>query len=106
AVMGIPPPPSLIDDLVRRGQGNPFFTEELAAAHVSGESIPSLLSDLLSADVAALSPEGRHVLGAVATIGRDTDSGLLAAVVELDEAVAEAALREAVEARLLEVDAS
>ena len=32
AVLGIPPPPSLVNELVRRGEGNPFFTEELLAA--------------------------------------------------------------------------
>ena len=104
AVLGIPPPPSLVDELVRRGEGNPFFTEELVAAHLAGEAIPTLLSELLEADIASLDPAGRHVLAALATVGRETDPELLAAVVELDEPTTEAAVRAAIDARLLVVD--
>ena len=80
---------------MRRGEGNPFFTEELVAAHLAGDAIPALLSDLLEADIASLDPAGRHVLAALATVGRDTDPELLAAVVELDEPTTEAAVRAA-----------
>jgi DNA-binding CsgD family transcriptional regulator/tetratricopeptide (TPR) repeat protein len=104
AVLGIPPPPALVDELVRRGEGNPFFTEELVAAHLAGEAIPALLSELLEADIASLDPAGRHVLAALATVGRDTDPELLAAVVELDETMTEAAVRAAIDAGLLVVD--
>jgi DNA-binding NarL/FixJ family response regulator len=106
AVLGIPPPPSLVDELVRRGAGNPFFTEELAGAHLAGESIPTLLSELLAADLDSLSPAARHVVGAVAAVGRDADPLLLDAVVEMDTGAIEAALREALDARLLVVEAS
>ena len=101
-----PAPTALVDELLRRGEGNPFFTEELAVAHHAGEAIPVMLSDLLEADVASLDPAGRHVLAALATIGRDTDPALLAAVVELDEATTEAAVRGALDPRLLVVDAA
>ena len=104
AVLGIPPPRAFVDELVRRGQGNPLFTEQLVAAHLAGEPIPALLSDLLASDVASLDPAGRHVLAALATIGRDTDPELLAAVVELDEPTIESAVRAAIDARLLVVD--
>jgi DNA-binding NarL/FixJ family response regulator len=104
SVLGIPPPPSFVDELLRRGQGNPFFTEELAAAHLAGESIPALLSELLAADIAALSPAARHVVGAVAAVGRDTDPALLEAVVDVDSATTEAAVREALDARVLVVE--
>ncbi len=104
SVLGIPAPPSLVDELVRRGEGNPFFTEELVAAHLAGEAIPSLLSELLEADVADLDRSARHVLAALAAIGRDADPALLTAVVELDEAATEAAVRAALDARLVIVD--
>jgi tetratricopeptide (TPR) repeat protein len=104
AVLGIPPPPSLVDELVRRGEGNPFFTEELVAAHLAGEAIPALLSELLEADIASLDPAGRHVLAALATVGRETDPDLLGAVFELDEPATEAAVRAVIEARLVVVD--
>ena len=104
AVIGIPAPPSLVDELLRRGQGNPFFTEELVAAHLAGEAIPALLSELLEADIAALSPDARHVVGAIAAVGRETDSALLAAAVDLSEDAVETAVREALDARLITVD--
>ena len=106
AVLGTPAPPALVDELLRRGEGNPFFTEELVAAHLAGEAIPAMLSDLLEADVASLDPAGRHVLAALATVGRDTDPELLATLVELDEAKTEAAVHAALDARLLVVDAA
>jgi DNA-binding CsgD family transcriptional regulator/tetratricopeptide (TPR) repeat protein len=104
SVLGIPPPPGLVDELARRGEGNPFFTEELIAAHLAGESIPPILSDLLEADIAGLDSATRHVLTAVATVGRETDPALLTAVGELDEPTTEAALRSAIDARMLVVD--
>jgi DNA-binding NarL/FixJ family response regulator len=104
SVLGIPPPPSLVDELVRRGEGNPFYTEELVAAHLAGETIPPILSDLLEADIAALDQSARHVLAALATLGRDTDPELLAAVVELDEPTTDAAVRQAIDARMIVVD--
>jgi predicted ATPase len=62
SVLGIPAPPSLVDELVRRGEGNPFFTEELVAAHLAGDHIPTLLTELLAADVAALDPAARQLV--------------------------------------------
>ena len=32
--------PPLVDEVLARGQGNPFFTEELVAAHLAGEADP------------------------------------------------------------------
>jgi DNA-binding CsgD family transcriptional regulator/tetratricopeptide (TPR) repeat protein len=104
AVLGSPPSAALVDELHRRGQGNPFFTEELAAAHTGGEAIPAVLADLLAADVTALGAEARQVLAALAAFGRDADPDLLAAVVDLDEPATESAVRSAVEARLIVVD--
>lgn len=103
-VLGIPAPPALVDELLRRGEGNPFFTEELTLAHRAGEAIPSLLSDLLEADVSALDRPAQHVLAALATLGRDTDPELLSRIVELDEPETESALRAAIAAHLLVVD--
>lgn len=104
AVLGIPAPPGLVEELLRRGQGNPFFTEELVAAHVAGERIPALLSEQLEADIAALGPDARQVVGAVAAVGRDTSPALLADVLALDDERVEAGVRAAVEARVVVVD--
>jgi DNA-binding CsgD family transcriptional regulator/tetratricopeptide (TPR) repeat protein len=104
AVLGFPPPPSFVDELVRRGEGNPLFTEQLVAAQLAGEAMPALLSELIEADIASLDRSGRHVLAALATVGRDTDPELLAAVVELDEPTIETAVHAALDARLVVVD--
>ena len=53
-LIGGPAAPALVDEVLARGQGNPFFTEELVAAHLAGEAIPIVLSDLISADIADL----------------------------------------------------
>lgn len=104
AVLGIPAPSALIDELVRRGEGNPFFTEELVLAHRAGETIPALLMDLLEADVAALEEAAQHVVAALAAVGRDTDPELLSRIADLDEPAIEAAVRSAIAAHLVVVD--
>ena len=53
-----PPSSTSSSEVLARGQGNPFFTEELVAAHLAGETIPAVLSDLLSAEIAALDDAG------------------------------------------------
>ncbi|MFN8050524.1 MAG: tetratricopeptide repeat protein [Acidimicrobiales bacterium] len=103
-LLGAPAPSHVVDEILARGQGNPFFTEELVAAHVAGEAIPVVLSDLISADVAALDEPTRQVLRALATVGRETSHDLLSRISGLDEAAVEAAVRVAVEAQLLVVD--
>lgn len=103
-LLGIPAPRSLVDDVVRRGHGNPFFTEELVAAHRAGEAVPAVLSDLLEADIVELPPDARLVVGAVAAVGRDTDTALLGAIVDLPDEALDAAARAAIDARVLVVD--
>ncbi len=104
ALIGKPAPIALVDQVLARGQGNPFFTRELVAAHLAGETIPMVLSDLISADIADLDDGARQVLGAIAAIGRETSHELLAAVVALTESEVETAVRTAIDARLLVVD--
>jgi DNA-binding CsgD family transcriptional regulator len=104
SLLGGPVPGGLVDQVVARGRGNPFFTSELVAAHVSGEAIPIVLSDLISAEIADLDASARLVLGGVATIGREASHQLLAAIVDLSERELEAAVRIVVDARLLVVD--
>ena len=95
---------SFVDEVLARGQGNPFFTTELVDAHLAGQTIPAVLSDLIAADLADLDETGRLVLGVIAAVGRDTDHDLLMRVAEVDETHLEAALRTVIVARLLVVD--
>lgn len=104
ALLGERASSALVDQVMARGQGNPFFTDELVAAHLAGEQIPAVLSDLISIEIADLDDPERRVLAAAATIGREPGHELLAAVVGLDESVLEDALRTLVDQRLLFVD--
>ena len=104
ALIGAPAPTALVNQVVSRGQGNPFFTAELVAAHLAGESIPIVLSDLISAEIDALDDTARLVLGAVAAIGHGTAHDLLARVVDLADHDVEAAVRSVIDARMLVVD--
>ena len=106
ALLGTTAPHELVEEIVARGEGNPFFTEELVAAHVGGQAIPAVLSDLISADIAALDDQTRVVVGAMAVAGRDTTHELLRAVVDLDDDAAERAVRAAIDAQLVVVDAT
>ena len=101
ALTGTPAPQALVDHVVARGQGNPFFTQELVAAHLAGETIPMVLSDLISAEISGLDDGARHVLGAVAAMGRETSHQLLAAIVTLTEPEIDVALRTVTDAQLL-----
>ena len=103
-LLGGPAPSALVDQVLARGRGNPFFTSELVAAHLSGDAIPIVLSDLISSEIADLDDRSRLVLGAVATIGREASHELLAAVIDLPEPELEAAVRTVIDARMLVVD--
>ncbi len=107
AILGGAPAPGLVDSVLGRSDGNPFFAEEIVAA--GGESaddgLPATLREVLLVRVAALSPGGRSVLDAAAAAGRRVDPDLLAEVAGMTEPELEAAVREAIAAQLLVVEA-
>lgn len=103
-LLGLPAPAALVDDVLARGQGNPFFTAELVAAHVAGEAVPAALSELLSTEVAELDEQTRTLLGALAAIGREVDHDLVRVAAGLDDDALEKALRTARDARIVQVD--
>jgi len=104
ALLGVPAPHALVDELVRRGQGNPFFTAELVAAHLGGERVPAGLSDLLAADLESLDESARAVVAAVAVVGRAAEHDLVRAVLAADDDAVERGARAAVAAGVLVVD--
>jgi DNA-binding CsgD family transcriptional regulator/tetratricopeptide (TPR) repeat protein len=101
---GQAPPGPLIDAVLARGEGNPFFTEQLVAAHLSGEDIPNVLSDLIAADLAEIDDDTRTILGAIAVRGRGIDHDLLGRLAGLTGPALERALRSALEQRFIVVD--
>ena len=105
AILDESPPAALVDRLLERSEGNPFFTEELLASSLEpGEPLPDSLRDTLLARVEARSTVVRRVLRIAAVTGRTVDHALLAAVAELSEDDLTDALREAVENYLLAPD--
>jgi tetratricopeptide (TPR) repeat protein len=102
AILDQSPPHSLIDRLLERSEGNPFFAEELlASSSGTNEPLPPSLRDILLARVEAQSDAVRELLRIAAAAGRTVDHALLAAASDLSEADLNVALRDAVEAYLL-----
>ena len=99
----------LVDALVARTDGNPFFVEQLLA--VDGEpgdvgpgdapDLPPRLRDVLAARIGSLSDPARDVLRVAAVGGRSVDDRLLADVVSMPADELHDALREAVDRQIL-----
>jgi DNA-binding CsgD family transcriptional regulator/tetratricopeptide (TPR) repeat protein len=106
-ILGGPPAPQLLDSVLARSEGNPFFAEELLAAELSGGSttlLPASLHDLLAARIDALSGPAQRVLRVAAVAGRRVGHELLAAACPLAEPTLLEAVREAVEHQVLVAD--
>lgn len=91
--------------IAARAEGNAFFAEELAAAAVqcrSAADLPMALADLLLVRLDRLSDDARAVVRTAAVAGRGVSHELLETVAGLPPAALHAALREAVEANVLE----
>jgi DNA-binding NarL/FixJ family response regulator len=83
AILGGRPESGLLEAVVGRSDGNPFFVEELAAADGDAQSLPPTLAGILAARLARLSPAARDVVGALAVAGRPIDERLLARVLDV-----------------------
>jgi DNA-binding CsgD family transcriptional regulator/tetratricopeptide (TPR) repeat protein len=103
-IMDEPAPPILVSEILARSEGNPFFAEELLAAHLDGARLPLALRDLVLARVEALSEPAQRVLEVAAVAGTRVDHELLAAVVGQDAEQLVWLLREAVTRHVLGVD--
>jgi DNA-binding CsgD family transcriptional regulator/tetratricopeptide (TPR) repeat protein len=99
-----PAPPALVGEILARSEGNPFFAEELLAAHLDGTRLPLALRDLVLARVEALSEPTQRVLEVAAVAGTRVDHELLAAVAGQDAEQLVWLLREAVTHHVLGVD--
>lgn len=106
AILGSEPAPELINRLLERSDGNPFFAEELLAASAGGDALPASLRDALLLRVEALSADSRSLLQVAAVAGRTVEHELLGVVSGLDEQGLNHALREAVANHLLVHDSA
>jgi predicted ATPase/DNA-binding CsgD family transcriptional regulator len=107
AILDQQPSRRLVDRLLERSEGNPFFIEELlASSREPGEPLPDSLRDIVLARVESQSTVVRDVLQIAAVAGRTVEHALLAAVADLPEDDLNSALRDAVDSYLLAPDRS
>jgi DNA-binding CsgD family transcriptional regulator/tetratricopeptide (TPR) repeat protein len=102
-ILGRPPSPATVQDILARSGGNAFLAEELLAAEANqpGQELPPRLQGILLARVASLGEDTRQVLRLTATVGRPAEHRLLAAAAQLPEFRLLAATREAVDRQVL-----
>jgi DNA-binding CsgD family transcriptional regulator/tetratricopeptide (TPR) repeat protein len=105
----------VIDELYARAGGNPFFTEQLVAAALSGGAagglrvpagLPTRLAELLTVRAGRCAGDARAVLAGLAVAGRSIGEDVLAEVTGLELGAVRRGLRELAAARLLAEDAS
>ena len=103
-------PGELVDDLYARAEGNPFFTEQLAAAALAEPAggglgppsgLPARLAELLAARAGGCGADAGAVLAGLALAGRPLSEGLFCDVTGLDVDAVRDGLRELTAARLL-----
>ncbi|HZM73247.1 MAG TPA: AAA family ATPase [Candidatus Polarisedimenticolia bacterium] len=99
---GAAPAPDVIDRVLERSDGNPFFVEELVAAGFHrGAELPARLRDVLAARLSGLPVPSLRMLRAAAVAGRRIDDGLMCAALGLEPVDLADGLRPAVAAGLL-----
>jgi DNA-binding CsgD family transcriptional regulator/tetratricopeptide (TPR) repeat protein len=106
-ILGRPPSPITVQDILARSGGNAFLAEELLAAernNHTGQELPPRLQGVLLARVTALGEDTRHVLRLTATLGRPAEHHLLAAAAQLPDVRLLAATREAVDHQVLRIE--
>jgi DNA-binding CsgD family transcriptional regulator len=110
ALAGGPVPPRVVDELLARAGGNPFFTEQLVATASVGPAgealclpsgLPARLAELLAARVGRCGDGARAVLAGLAVAGRPLAEDLLGVVTGLDVEVVRRGLHELAAAKLL-----
>ncbi|MEO8887702.1 MAG: AAA family ATPase [Jatrophihabitantaceae bacterium] len=109
AIHAGPIPEAEIGSIVTRADGNAFFAEELVAAsdqYSDAGQLPWQLADVLLVRLDRLGDDAREVVRVAAVGGRRVGHELLTEVVDLSPPALEAALREAVDAHILEPTAS
>ncbi|MCW2529992.1 MAG: transcriptional regulator, LuxR family [Pseudonocardiales bacterium] len=88
--------------ILDRAGGNAFFAEQLLAEMDGSQRMPADLAELLLMRLDRLSTAARSVVRAAAVSGRQVGHQLIAAVSEISDGELDAALREAVDAHVLD----
>ena len=110
-VLGFVPPGTVSDDVVEqilaRGDGNPFFLEELSRATLDKTDgrplshVPATIQEAIALRIGRLRPRARQILGPAAVLGRDVPLHLLCAVGQFSPTTVEEALEELEDADLV-----
>ena len=103
-----PLPEREVQRILDRAGGNAFFTEELVAATGMGDTclVPPELADLLLIRMDAVSDDSAGVARVAAVAGRRVSHELLSAVADLPDRQLDGALRELIDAHVLEQQGS
>ena len=98
-MLGTNSPAALVDELLTRTGGNPFYADQLLASASNGGSgaLPPQLRDVLLARIAVLPLRVQEVLRAAAAAGRRVDEDVLAAVLDMPHRAVTDALRTAID---------
>ncbi|MCU1656332.1 MAG: helix-turn-helix transcriptional regulator [Pseudonocardiales bacterium] len=99
-----PPPADVIDDLLARSGGNPFYVEEMVASGGLRGGLPDTLAEIILGRVSRLSEPAQAMLHAAAVVDDDVDDELLAEATGQPLDAVTSALREAVLDQLLLLD--
>jgi DNA-binding CsgD family transcriptional regulator len=101
-ILGRVPDPELAHDVFERSDGNAFFAEELVATGViGGGPLPGSLREVLATRLAALDEVTLGIVRVAAVAGRVVSHELLEQIAGTPSPVLIAALREAVDQRVL-----
>ena len=102
-IVGGQPDWTLVDAVLARSDGNPFFAEELAAAR-HAKALPITLRKVAMMQMERLSAPARHVAAVAAMAGASIHHQLLSAAARIDVDALDAAVSEAVELKVLVAD--
>lgn len=93
--------PHLVEAVLARSGGNPFFVEELMAAGERGLALPRSLRDTLEDRIRQLDADAQQLVRVASVAGAAVEHRLLADVLDLPEARLTDAVRQVVEHHLL-----
>jgi DNA-binding CsgD family transcriptional regulator len=102
-VLGTRPPRRLVAETYARSEGNAFFTEQLVAAHTTGEDhlLPAGLTSLLLSRTGQVTGVAREILAVLAVAARPLDEASVARVCQWPDLEVRDALRDLLGRRLL-----
>jgi DNA-binding CsgD family transcriptional regulator/tetratricopeptide (TPR) repeat protein len=97
AILGARPAADMVDALVARAEGNPFFTEELLAAWPTRGAVPGTVREVVITRLARLSTDAQQLARLASVVGRTVPHDLLASISPLPVDRLDPALRELVD---------